>query len=105
MMKLASFAAVAVLSATALTACGGGNDDKSFSEQAKSAADKAGNLSADDIAQKFQDLADSAPAELEDDFNTLGDVNLGDISNLDPSKAPDLQKAATDISDYIDDKC
>lgn len=105
MMKFASFAAVAVLSSSALTACGGSNDSKSFCEQVNAAGDKAGDLSADEIGQKFQDLADSAPAELEDDFNTLGDIDLSDISNLDPSKAPDMQKAIANITDYIDNKC
>lgn len=105
MMRIASLTAVAVFSVSALSACGGGDDSKSFCEQAKAEGTNAADMSADEIGKKFQDLADAAPAELKDDFNTLGDVDFSDISNIDPSKAPDMQKAISNISDYIDKKC
>lgn len=104
MMRIASLTAVAVLSVSALSACGG-DDSKSFCEQAKAEGANAADMSADEIGKKFQDLADAAPAELKDDFNSLGDVDFSDLSNIDPSKAPDMQKAISNISDYIDKKC
>lgn len=103
MKRLATLSAAAVLTLTTLTACGGDGDE--FCDQVKEAEADSANLSAEQIQEKFEEFADSAPEELEADFDALSGVDFSDPTSVDPDNMDELQEAFENIEQYITAEC
>jgi hypothetical protein len=101
MKRLLSITAVAVFALGSLTACGG-ND---YCDQAKSANEKAADLSPEDTLKEFEKLKDAAPDELKDDFDAISAVAAGDPSALDAEATQKFQDAVTNITAYTAKEC
>ncbi len=106
MKRLASLSAVALFTLAILTGCGSDSDE--FCDQAREAADSAAesaDLSPEDIQQRFEEFQDSAPDELQDDFDLISEIDLSDLASIDPDKAAEYQQASENIADYLTAEC
>lgn len=107
--RLVSTAAAALLAAGALTACSGGGDSD-YCDAVKGANDASiTDFTSEDAQEAFDQMADAAPDEISDDWDVLvkamdalsgGDP--GALADADPTK---LEEAATNITQYTQDKC
>lgn len=114
MKRLASMLAISVLSVGSLSACSGGSDycdklkdydaDESLAE-----ADFASEEGQQQLIDVFNDLKDSAPSDLEDDYETVAsglETQLsGDPADVDPQQLQELQAAFEAISKDAEENC
>jgi hypothetical protein len=94
MKKYAAFAASVAISAAALVGCGGEDD---FCGDAEDIVGANQIPSGDQL----QELADSAPDEIQDDFQVLADANE-DPTSADPAA---VEEASANIQSWGEDNC
>lgn len=108
MKKIAAAVCGSFMLVTTLGACGGGElSAEEFCSE--------GEKQLEGIEQKpaeahgiISDLAEQAPSEIQGDFQTFADALEGTESMQDLGKAmtaPDAQKAAENISSWVDKNC
>ncbi|MBA2445313.1 MAG: hypothetical protein H0V49_08280 [Nocardioidaceae bacterium] len=104
MKRLASLSAVALFTLGTLTACGSDSDE--FCKQVKE-ADTAPSADLDpaEVQAKFDEIANSAPDELKDDFDALSEIDLTDPASLDPDSAEQITQAVENITKFAQDEC
>lgn len=104
MKRLASLSAVALFTLGTVTACGSDSDE--FCKQVEE-ADTAPSADLDpaEIQAKFDEIAESAPDDLQDDFDVLSEIDLTDPASLDPDSADEITQAVDNITKYAQDEC
>ena len=102
MKRLTSLLAASVLGASLLTGCSGGSSDD-YCESLKQTKKDFDSLETgdfdnfDELTDKFDDIADKAPDEVEDDWKVLADAVDEFVSALEDAglEPDDLQKLST----------
>lgn len=102
----------------ALAACGG-SDDSAYCDELKDFESKSESIQQDaddpskameEVSSMFDKLADKAPSEIEDEWDTLSSALSGDLDmsgedaddQMDPEK---LEEASDTIAEHAKDKC
>ena len=102
MRRPAAWAASAILAATILTGCGGGDGDDFCSKAEElSSLNGSEDMSAEDVQASLDELIDSAPDEVKDDLEVLQDA-LDDPASTD---AASLEEATNNLGTYAQDEC
>lgn len=104
MKRLASLSAVVLLTLGTLTSCGKDSDEFCNQVEDVDSGDSA-DSTPEEIQAKFDEFANSAPDELKDDFDTLGEIDFTDPASIDPANAEELQQAVDNITEYAQDEC
>ncbi|RAW18622.1 hypothetical protein [Phytoactinopolyspora halophila] len=108
--------------ALSLTACGGGDEYcdliEEYEANASSMEDMADQDAAVDMAEETRAIADAAPDDIAEDWNTVADA-MDKLANFDPEDAdmedPDsmgplenldeLEQAGTNVEEHVQDNC
>ncbi|HEY9411379.1 MAG TPA: hypothetical protein VIP77_17505 [Jiangellaceae bacterium] len=115
-LKTLSAALGAGVLALSLTACGGGSD---YCDLLKSADEEFGSISPDAsdsetmdaMVGKMEEIADAAPSEVSEDWQSLADAFKAlaeagdDPSSIDPEAFGDLDAASTNVSEHAKSEC
>lgn len=109
MRRTGVFLASVVLALGALSACSGA--DKEYCDKVKDLGNdfmsQASSGKAGENAAKFQEVADVAPDDVKDDWQTFADAMkaLDEDPSSAASKIGDIQSASTAIQKDIQDRC